>query len=230
VRLAAPVGRDRRQIERPGNRSDAHRVNAFRQPAGALGHETGPGLKCGLIHPHPAPFTDRHPGRIRAGRGRWRSPVNAGQHCWKACWGQPLASSNLASSAHLTCGDAVGSWSRATLHRTACVSFSVSVAPRPYVLFRTDRCDGTLRCTRCTWSATSRTYLNGMVHAAEACAPPFRAGRDRPRPGCRLLLHGQMSPLADRITLCDREARGEPAPQADPENRRPAGGTWPQPK
>ena len=25
--------------------------------------------------------------------------VNAGQHCWKACWGQPLASSNLASSA-----------------------------------------------------------------------------------------------------------------------------------
>jgi hypothetical protein len=25
--------------------------------------------------------------------------VNAGQHCWKACWGQPLRSSNLLSSA-----------------------------------------------------------------------------------------------------------------------------------
>ena len=36
---------------------------------------------------------------VSAGRGRWRTPVNAGQHCWKACWGQPLASSNLASSA-----------------------------------------------------------------------------------------------------------------------------------
>src|SRR5215472_4929401 len=36
---------------------------------------------------------------VSPGRGRWRTPVNAGQHCWKACWGQPLASSNLASSA-----------------------------------------------------------------------------------------------------------------------------------
>jgi hypothetical protein len=33
-------------------------------------------------------------------------PSAPGQHCWKACWGQPLASSNLASSARLTCGDA----------------------------------------------------------------------------------------------------------------------------
>ena len=66
--------------------------------------------------------------------------------------------------------------------------------------------------TRCTWSGTSRTGLNGMAHAAEACTPPFRAGQDRPRPGCRLLLHGQMPPLADRITLCDREVRGERAP------------------
>ena len=28
--------------------------------------------------------------------------MNAGQHCWKACWGQPLRSSNLLSSATLT--------------------------------------------------------------------------------------------------------------------------------
>ena len=30
--------------------------------------------------------------------------------------------------------------------------------------------------------------MDGIVHAAEACALPFRAGRDRPRPGCRLRL------------------------------------------
>jgi hypothetical protein len=29
-------------------------------------------------------------------------PVHAGQRCWKACWGQPLRSSNLLSSATLT--------------------------------------------------------------------------------------------------------------------------------
>src|SRR5215469_14238849 len=36
--------------------------------------------------------------------------------------------------------------------------------------------------TRCTWSGTSRTYLNGTVHAAEACAPTVRG---RPRPPAR---------------------------------------------
>jgi hypothetical protein len=51
------------------------------------------------IHLRPAPFTDGHQGRVRARRGRWRTPVNTGQHCWKACWGQPLRSSNLLSSA-----------------------------------------------------------------------------------------------------------------------------------
>jgi len=55
-----------------------------------------------LIHSRPGPFTDVHPDRVCAVRGRWRTSVNAGQHCWKACWGQPLASSNLASSALLT--------------------------------------------------------------------------------------------------------------------------------
>jgi hypothetical protein len=55
------------------------------------------------IRPRPAPFTGGHPDRACAVRGRWRPPVNAGVHCWKACWGQPLASSNLASSATLTC-------------------------------------------------------------------------------------------------------------------------------
>jgi len=62
----------------------------------------GPGLSFGLIHPRPPLFTGGHPDRVRAVRGRWQTPVNAGQHCWKACWGQPLRSSNLLSSATLT--------------------------------------------------------------------------------------------------------------------------------
>src|SRR5262249_15875703 len=66
----------------------------------------GRGLSFGLIHPRTGPFTGGHSDRVRAARGRWRTPVNAMQHCWKACWGQPLASSNLASSAMLTCDDA----------------------------------------------------------------------------------------------------------------------------
>src|SRR6516225_9258172 len=53
-----------------------------------------------------------HPDRVYAVRGRWRTPVNAGQHCWKACWGQPLRSSNPLSSATLTCDDTLGSRSR----------------------------------------------------------------------------------------------------------------------
>jgi hypothetical protein len=59
----------------------------------------GPGLSFGLIHPRPPPFTDVHSDRVRAVGGRWRTPVNAMKQCWKACWVQALASSNLASSA-----------------------------------------------------------------------------------------------------------------------------------
>jgi len=72
-----------------------------------LGSRPGPepGLSFGLIHPRPGPFTDVHADRVRAARGRWRTPVNAMQHCWKACWGQPLRSSNLLSSA--TCDQAI---------------------------------------------------------------------------------------------------------------------------
>ena len=39
------------------------------------------------------------PERQSARHGRSRPAANAGMHTWKACWGQPLASSNLASSA-----------------------------------------------------------------------------------------------------------------------------------
>ncbi len=48
----------------------------------------------------------RPPELISTAHGRSRTLVNAGQHCWKACWGQPLRSSNLLSSATLTCGNA----------------------------------------------------------------------------------------------------------------------------
>ena len=123
--------------------------------------------------------------------------VNAGQRCWKACWGQPLASSNLASSATLTCDDALGSCSRAALHPKARVSFPVSVEPWPYVVFRTNRCGGTLNDSRCTWSGTSRTYLNGTAHAAEACTPTVHG---RPRPSAR----------------SSRRTRTDPAFGADP--------------
>ena len=69
----------------------------------------GPCLSFCLIHLRPGPFTCDHPSRVRAGHGRWRTPVNTGQHCWKACWGQPLRSSNLLSSATLTCVN-IGGW------------------------------------------------------------------------------------------------------------------------
>src|SRR5215470_11802 len=112
-----------------------------------LGSRPGPepGLSFGLIHPHPGPFTDVHADRVRAARGRWRTPVNAMQHCWKACWGQPLRSSNLLSSATLTCDDTLESCSRAAIHRQRVSHFLSQFESWPYALFRTNRCGGTLR-------------------------------------------------------------------------------------
>ena len=97
------------------------------------------------IHPRPASFTGVHPDRVRAVRGRWRTPVNTGQRCWKACWGQPLRSSNLLCSATLTCDDALGSCSRAALHPEHVSHFLSQLSPRPYAVFRTNRCTGTPR-------------------------------------------------------------------------------------
>src|SRR5215469_15655640 len=34
----------------------------------------------------------------------------------------------------------------------------------------------------CAWSRTAWTGVTGAAHAAETCALPFTAGRDRPRP------------------------------------------------
>jgi hypothetical protein len=99
-RLPASVGRDRGQVQCPGDRLDAHGAPILRHttPQGA------PGLLSQFLSHSPLTATvhRRPPGRVRAGHGRWRTLVNAGQHCWKACWGQPLRSSNLLSSATLS--------------------------------------------------------------------------------------------------------------------------------
>ena len=94
-----------------------------------LGSRPGPepGLSFGLIHLRTGPFTGGHPDRVRAARGRWRTPVNSMQHCWKACWGQPLRSSNLLSSATADLRRRGQIMVGAALPPTACVSFSVSV-------------------------------------------------------------------------------------------------------
>jgi hypothetical protein len=59
-------------------------------------------LSLWLIHRRPASFTDGRPDCFRAVHGRSRPAMNTGAQCWKACWGQPLKSSNLLSSATLT--------------------------------------------------------------------------------------------------------------------------------
>ena len=38
-------------------------------------------------HPCTGPFTGGHPDRVRAARGRWRTPVNAVQQCWESVLG-----------------------------------------------------------------------------------------------------------------------------------------------
>ena len=80
-----------------------------------------------LIHPRPGPFTSVRSDSVCAVRGRWRTPVNAGQHCWKACWGQPLRSSNLLSSATVDLRRRAWMTFARCATSPACVSFSVSV-------------------------------------------------------------------------------------------------------
>jgi hypothetical protein len=96
-------------------RSPRRSLAISRPPPGIPGRPDGSWLSLWLIHPRPEPFTTGRAARICARHGRSWPPVNAGAQCWKACWGQPLASSNLASSATLTCANApcrrrLGSW------------------------------------------------------------------------------------------------------------------------
>jgi hypothetical protein len=113
------------RMSMPGRITGSPRAGASR-PA----RRRQPSLISSLIHPRPAPFTAGRRESVRAGHGRWRLPVNAGQHCWKACWGQPLRSSNLLSSATLTCGDAISDTAGRTSSRSlSLISLSQSRGP-----------------------------------------------------------------------------------------------------
>ena len=73
-------------------------------------------------HSPPSGTVHRRPRAAYQRRSRTvAAVVNIGQHCWKACWGQPLASSNLASSATLTCGDALQPGSLSALRPELCL-------------------------------------------------------------------------------------------------------------
>jgi hypothetical protein len=67
---------------------------------GLADHHTVALLRASGTPSGPATYTT---GEDAAGREPWRTLVNAGVHCWKACKGQPFRSSNLLSSATLTC-------------------------------------------------------------------------------------------------------------------------------
>ena len=135
-----PAAACRGQVQRPGDRLDAHRASLF-CPTAPWRAAWPFCLSFCLIHPRPGPFTSVRSGRVCAVRGRWRTSVNADQHCWKACWGQPLRSSNLLSSATLTCDDALGSCSRAALYRQRVSHFLSQFESWPYALSRTNRCE-----------------------------------------------------------------------------------------
>ena len=141
-----------------------------------------PGLSFGLIHPRSEPFTGGHPDRVRVVRGRWRTLVNAVQHCWKACWGQPLRSSNLLSSATLTCGDALGSRLLAASLPEHVSHFLSQLSPGSYAL---------IPDKSVWWRAETARVVPGQGRRGrirtEPCTPlkraalPFTRGRDRPR-------------------------------------------------
>jgi hypothetical protein len=84
---AVPDLRPGRRLDGPaGPRSQAGSASPGKPLSSAseviLCREVDTGL---LIHLRPGPVTGGRPGRVRAGRGRWQTPVNRGQHCWKAC-------------------------------------------------------------------------------------------------------------------------------------------------
>jgi hypothetical protein len=105
VRVKPPQAR-----RRSGNRFH----NARRQRIASKAHLAKPGahswlarrpsLSFSLIRRRPSLFATDRARRIRAGRGQYRTSVNTHQQCRKACWGQPLKSSKLLSSAIVTSG------------------------------------------------------------------------------------------------------------------------------
>jgi hypothetical protein len=113
--------------------------------------------------------------------------VNADQHCWKACWGQPLRSSNLLSSAMLSCGNAI-------TQRPETVSTSRLVSVLSHFL-ATERPDLEPRAMRPPRSATALCLVKGIPDPPERTGarpqivrpqPPSRARTARPVHGTRL--------------------------------------------
>ena len=136
-----------------------------------------PCLSFCLIHPRPGPFTSDRPSHVQAGHGRWRTSVNAGQHCWKACWGQPLASSNVASSAALSCGNAI-------TQRPETVSTSRLVSVLSHFL-ATERPDLEPTAMRPPRSATVLCLVTGIPDPPERSRKAYASpssGRARPGP------------------------------------------------
>jgi hypothetical protein len=174
-------------------------LTGHRSPGVLIGRGPPSLLSQFLSHSRPGPFTSVRSDRVCAVHGRWRTSVNAGQHYWKACWGQPLGSSNLYPPPPLTCDDAHGSCSRAALHPKHVSHFVFQLSPdlisysgQIGVMARRDG-------ARCAWSGTSRTYLNGMAHAAKSCASGQSAK----------FQHGPASGAGvggDRIARCRRQS------------------------
>src|SRR5262249_47492859 len=146
-----------------------------------------------LIHPRPGSFADVRPDRVCAVRERWRTPVNAGQHCWKACWGQPLRSSNLLSSATLTRENTDRRC------RQAGVSGPAGLICWSQVL-ASGRAAAWVRRNCFARSRASRTGLNREQHAVKACG----TGQQE-RPARTKLKTARM-----RLALARRLRFGEP--------------------
>ncbi len=118
-------------------------------------------------HSRPSELVHRRPtAAFRAAHGRWRPLGNAGQHCWKACWGQPLASSNLASSAALNCKDTRG-W--ASLNGLIVCQWAHSLAQFRFRFRTSKRCPVGFVIPVCPSHRHLRTARNREAHAAEAC-------------------------------------------------------------
>jgi len=138
--------------------------------------DRGPSVRSQMWS-HSPPFGAVHR-RLRTahpGRSRMRAAIgHAGQHCWKACWGQPLASSNLASSATLTCDNAkLLRWqipARGLAWSQFWSQLSVSARAVPGT---SSRC--------CAWSRASRSdHSNRPEHPAEPTLITPAALRLRP--------------------------------------------------
>src|SRR5215471_17710635 len=98
--------------------------------------------------PRPPPVTGGHADRVCAVRGQCRTLVNAGER-WPALLENVLGATPREFESRIL--RHVDLRRRAWIMFARCatsnarVSFPVSVEPRPYVLFRTDWCGGTLR-------------------------------------------------------------------------------------